>query len=171
MKRDWLDNLIGFALASLCIAALVQCGNSNNTKKTIVFTTTPSPSIVIESDYVETLITTTGTAKSVLKGPWTYWNYQATNVSTSTITVYTIHYDGSAMGKQFKGDVTTLGYALFTLAPGESYSGKSVIYALPSRDQINLLNYYFHAKAIGWYGPVDNPQKSFKTTFSFRASE
>jgi hypothetical protein len=177
IKKKWLDNLIGTTLASLCILAATQCGSNNNASKTLIFKTTPNPSIVIESDYVNTVVSSTGTLKEVYKGPWTNWSYEVTNITTSTITIYTIHYEGSAKGITFKGDLTgadnkpTPTDVMFTLSPGETTTGQIVIHDLPPREASSSLNYFFFAKSVGWYGPANKPEKSFKSTFSFRASE
>lgn len=174
MKKTWLDNLIGFTLAIMCLLTIVQCGNSNNTKRTLIFKTTPNPSIVIESDYVHTYSDSNGVIqKETFKGPWTYWNFTVSNTTSATITVYAIHYIGRAMTEDFDGDVIPGKdeNVLFTLAPEETITGKSIIHDLPERNQLNALNYYFNAKAIGWYGDADNPEKSFKSSFSFRATE
>jgi hypothetical protein len=176
MKQKWFERLIGCTLACLCIIALAQCGSSEQ-NRAIVFTSNPNPSIVIESDFVRSTVTGGTTVKEVLKGPWTYWAFEATNVSTSTITIFSIHYEGRTMNITFKGDLTGADYFsapqdyMFELAPGQSVNGKAIIHSLPTRDQIRNIIIYYYGKAIGRYGSKDEPTKSYKTTFSFRASE
>jgi hypothetical protein len=175
MKRGWIDNLVGIALACLCVAAFVQCGNGG-AKKTLVFTQSPNPSIVIESDYINIIYTSTGTIKETFKGPWAYWKYEVTNVSSATITVFAIKYEVYARDKKIEGDLTGAQYRtpqdyLFTLAPGASFDDSWVLPGLQTREEIGTLNYYFRAKAVGWYGSPTEPEKSFKSSFSFRAAE
>ena len=174
ITKNWLDNLVGLTLAVLCILALAQCGSGSD-QKTLVFTTTPNPAIVIESDYARSYTTSTGTVVETRKGPWTIWKASVTNVTTSTITIFNLHFESVGMNSTFKGDfggkdLDTPKETLFTISPGETIPFSVKIYALPSREQVHSLNYFFRGKAIGWYGD-EPPTKSFKSSFTFRASE
>jgi hypothetical protein len=176
MTRDWRDNLIGLTLASLSIFAFAQCSNSNSTSKTLVFKSIPDPAIVIESDYSFSRVTSTGTISEKRKGPWTLWNFEVHNTTTATITIFAIHYEAAVGAKKFKGDVTGADASpqtdvLFTLDPDEVATYSAVITDLPARVESNALNYYLRGKAIGWYGTPEAPEKSFKSSFTFRASE
>jgi hypothetical protein len=179
MRKNWLELQIGWAFSILIIFFIVSCGSSSQ-KKTLTIKTLPSPSIVIESDFVRTYTDSAGKiVKDSRPGPWTLWSCEATNLSTSTITIFALHYEFNARGAKFKGDVTggdtflvsaSKDY-LFSLNPGEGTFQQVVITGLPTRDQIGNLSYFFFGRAIGWYGDPSLPQKSYKTTFSFRASE
>lgn len=171
-----------FVLVIILSLALVQCGSS--TVETVLFKTSPSPAIVIESDYITSYTNASGTVvKEVYKGPWTFWNFEATNVTSSTITIFAIKLESTGQVK-FKTDISAVNFLdgrtyLFQLGPKgqkdtdptDTFKGRVVIAELPTREQVRSLNYFLYAKAIGWYGDYANPTKSFKTSFSFRASE
>lgn len=179
MQLRWLEIQIGIALAALMVLSVISCGNSGQ-KKAIVIKSVPNPSIVIESDFVRTYVGTDGKLiKDTRKGPWTLWQFEANNVSTGTITIFALHYELNANGQKVSGDITGADTFLiseskdylFSLNPGEGTFNQVIIANLPTREQVGFLNYLFFGKAMGWYGTPAFPEKSYKTTFTFKAAE
>lgn len=183
MKREWLDRIVGVALALMCVLAFVQCGNKGSTKKTVTFSSSPKPSIVIESDYTELSYPSGGTVpvKTTFKGPWIYWYPSLLNTTTSTITVFAVTLEVIAGGITVKKSFTAsdlnsnLPY-LYQLNPATTPATpvntiRYAITGLQTRAEIGFLNYFVQGKAVGWYGDGNNPLKSWNTTFSFNASE